>query len=359
MTKGWLAFGLLLGLAGLQPTLLAAQDAPTRTEQVRFDAGTTGASLSGKIVGRDFVTYTLGAEAGQRMTIALTSDNTAAYFNLYEPGRGPGDEALAIGEMLPEINRFDGVLPTSGTYTVSVFLYRNAARDGETAEYTLDISITGDTGPVVEGDYADGLMGGPDFWQVATTGGGTLKLHTEASTGSPEVARLPRGEVVRNLGCRMHEARQWCRVATLADPGFEGWAAAEFLAEAAPPEGVATQLPDAIPVPEGNFDRPVGGVLPAGSAFTASGLIVCVPDADAAEQTCEFGVVRTDNGSGVVTVFWPDGVIRTIRFDGGMPTGVEGPDAGGDMTFARDSDISIISIGQERIMIPDAVIFGG
>jgi hypothetical protein len=61
----------------------------------------------------------------------------------------------------------------------------------------------------------------------------------------------------------------------------------------------------------------------------------------------------------VVTVFWPDGEIRTIRFDGGMPTGVEGPDAGGDMTFARDSDISIISIGQERIMIPDAVIFGG
>jgi hypothetical protein len=353
MTKVRLAFGLLFGLAGLQPAMIAAQDPPIRTEEVRFDAGATGTSLSGQITGREFVTYTLGAEAGQRMTISLASSNTAAYFNLYEPGRGPGDEALAIGEMLPEINRFDGILPTSGVYTVSVFLYRNAARDGETADYTLDISITGAAGAVVEGDFADGLAGGPDFWQVVTTGGGTLKLRTEASTGSPEVARLPRNEVVRNLGCRMNEARRWCRVAILADPGLEGWAAGEFLAEAAPPEGVATQLPDAIPVDADD-------AMVAGTGFNATGQIECTPDQDAATGMCDFGVTREGNGNGAVTVFQPNGVTRIIRFEGGTPISYEPvPQAGAEMTVTRDGDNSIIFIGPERLVIPDAVIFGG
>lgn len=353
MTRLPLTIAVLLGLAALQPAGLAAQDAPTRTEQVRFEAGTTGASLSGQITGREFVTYTLGAEAGQRMTIALASNNTAAYFNLYEPGRGPGDEALAIGEMQPEINRFDGVLPTSGVYTVSVFLYRNAARDGETADYTLDLSITGAAGAVVEGDFADGLAGGPDFWQVATTGGGTLKLHSEATTGSPEVARLPRGEVVRNLGCRMNEARQWCRVATLADPGVEGWAAGEFLAEAAPPEGVATQLPDAIPVETDD-------ALVAGTGFNATGQIECTPDQDAATGMCDFGVTREGNGTGAVTIYLPNGVTRMIRFEGGTPVSYEPvPPEGAAMTVTRDGDNSIVFIGPERLVIPDAVIFGG
>ena len=246
------------------------------------------------------------------MTIALTSDNTAAYFNLYEPGQGPGGEALAVGDMLPEINRFDGVLAASGTYTVSVYLFRNAARRGETADFTLDISITGDTGEVVEGDYADGMAGGPDFWQVATSGNGTLKLHVDPSVGSAEVARLPRGEVVRNLGCRMNEARQWCRVATLADPGFEGWASAEFLAEGADPGGVATQLPDFTPVETEDALEP-------GTGFNATGQIECTPNQDAATGMCDFGVTREGNGNGMISVFLPDGATRIIRFEDGTP----------------------------------------
>lgn len=354
MKKARLAFGFVLGIAAVQPSLLLAQDAPTRTVQVQFAAGTTGSSLSGRITGREYVTYTLGAEAGQRMTIALTSNNTATYFNLYEPGRGPGGEALATGDLTPEINRFDGVLPTSGVYTISVYLFRNAARDGESADYTLDVSINGAAGEVVEGDFADGLQGGPDFWQVATTGNGTLKLRSGPSTGASELARLPRGEVVRNLGCRMNEARRWCQVVTLADPGIEGWAAGEFLAEAGPPDGVATQLPETVP--GGSEDA-----LVPGTGFNATGQIECTPDQDAATGMCDFGVTREGNGNGMLTVYLPNGVTRIIRFEAGTPMSFEpGPqDGGAQMTVTRDGDNSIVMIGPERLVIPDAVIFGG
>lgn len=134
-----------------------------RIESVHFPPGSTGTTIDGRVTGREIVLYTLDAEAGQRMTVVLSSNSTAVYFNLYAPGSGPGDEALAIGEMQPQTNRYSGVLPASGEYGISVFLFRNAARRGETADYTLDISITGETGDAVAGDFADGLQGGPDY----------------------------------------------------------------------------------------------------------------------------------------------------------------------------------------------------
>ena len=108
---------------------------------------------------------------------------------------------------------------------------RAAARRNERSNYTLDIGITGATGEVVEGDYADGLQGGPDYYQVSVVGGGPLNLRSRPSAGARVVTRLANGSNVRNLGCRMAEGRRWCRVATLADPGYEGWAAGEFLIE--------------------------------------------------------------------------------------------------------------------------------
>lgn len=120
-----------------------AQDA--RTETVRFPAGATGTTIDGRITGREYVEYKLGASAGQVMRVSLNSGNTATYFNVYAPGKGPGQDALATGDltgpMMPDINRFEGVLPESGTYTISVYLYRSAARRGERSDYTLDISI--------------------------------------------------------------------------------------------------------------------------------------------------------------------------------------------------------------------------
>jgi hypothetical protein len=313
----------------------------------------------------------MGAESGQTLNVRLTSANTAVYFNVYEPGFGPGDQALLGSDqlgsnpMVLDLNSVSAPLSTSGTYTVSVYLFRAAARRGETADYTLDISVTGKTGAVVQDDFADGLAGGPDFWSVATSGNGVLNLRAQPSAGAPVVARLTRDEVVRNLGCRMNEARRWCNVATLGDPGTEGWAAGDFLIESSG-EGVATQLPDAIPVPEqplvgDNLDRPVGGLLPSGSAFAAAAQIACTRDADAAEAQCDAGVVRQGNGNGYVKVFWPDDGNRVIFFENGTLTAYDQSEAygGAVMTVSRDGDTSIVLIGAQRFVIPDAFILGG
>ena len=40
-------------------------------------------------------------------------------------------------------NRYEGILPTDGEYTVQVFLMRNAAHRNEKANYTLEIGIDG------------------------------------------------------------------------------------------------------------------------------------------------------------------------------------------------------------------------
>lgn len=225
-----------------------------RSKQLVFAAGTTGTQVSDSLTGRETVLYMVGAEAGQTMTVSLTVNNTAGYFNVYAPGAGPGDAALAVGSligpMMPDLNRFEGILPTSGTYTISVYLYRAAARRGEVADYTLDVAVTGATGEVVQGDFADGLAGGPDFYQVATSAGGPLNLRAGPSQGAAVVIALANGTNLRNLGCRMAEGRRWCRVATLADPGDEGWAAGDFLIE-----GSGTPAPAPTPA----SDAAVGG----------------------------------------------------------------------------------------------------
>ncbi|MDX5362215.1 MAG: SH3 domain-containing protein [Alphaproteobacteria bacterium] len=358
-----LAGAVLLG-ASATPAL-AQPD--MRTEQVRFAPGSTAASISGRIAGRDFVVYKVGAEAGQRMQIRLTSDNLATYFNVYAPGSGPGDDALAIGDltgpMMPDINVFDGVLPSSGTYSVSVYLYRSAARRGETSNYRLDISIEGSTGPVVRGDYADGLQGGPDFWRVRAGGG--LNLRAAPSTGADVLMHLPNGLELRNLGCRMAEGRRWCQVSPPAS-SVTGWVAGDYLVEASGEN--ATQLPSMAPAGRaggsagGNLDRPVGGVRPEGSAFTATGLTQCSLSRDAATQTCEFGVIREGNGNGTVIMFWPESGTRVIYFEDGRPVSFDRSqaDSGKDMSVTReDSDTSIVFIGEERYVLPDAIIFGG
>ena len=232
MKKSLVALTIAMTLA--MPVVATAQS-ELRTEQVRFAAGTSGTAINDSITGDESVLYAIGAEAGQRMKIRMDPSNLATYFNVYAPGTGPGDEALAnsqfTGAMVPDINYFDGELRVSGEYSVSVYMMRSAARRNEVSNYEIVISIEGETGDTVQGDYADGLQGGPDFYQVATSGGGGLNLRASPSSGAGVVTRLNNGQNVRNLGCRMAEGRRWCRVATLADPCFEGWAAGDFLVE--------------------------------------------------------------------------------------------------------------------------------
>ena len=219
---------LFIYLAAAMPAL-AGED--IREERVHFQAGTSGTTVKGHLRGRDDIDYVLGAKAGQHMTVELQTDNPQNYFNILPPGSS--DEAIFIGSSSG--NRFDGTLPDSGDYRVRVYLMRAAARRDESAHYRVDIHIGGaqmpkPTAPV--GDFADGLSGGPDFWEVhGVPSGDTLNLRAGPSAQEAVVGELGNGAVMRNLGCKMVGEQRWCRVAELEDPGAEGWVAGRYLRE--------------------------------------------------------------------------------------------------------------------------------
>ena len=128
-------FTVAVGLALLSIPAIAKD--VVHTKQVHFDKGTNGTTAKGHIKGYESVNYKLGAKADQSMRVSLESKK--AFINIYEPGKGPGDEAMFVGSMSG--SSYVGMLPKSGTYTISVYLMRNEARRGTTAPYTLHIGI--------------------------------------------------------------------------------------------------------------------------------------------------------------------------------------------------------------------------
>lgn len=82
-------------------------------------------------------------------------------------------------------------------------------------------------------DFADGLAGGPDHWQVqGLSEGSRLNIRAEPTTASAVVGQVDEGTFLRNGGCRMTEDVRWCHV---EGEGLSGWAAGRYLREGFPP----------------------------------------------------------------------------------------------------------------------------
>ena len=100
--------------------------------------------------------------------------------------------------------------------------------------------------------------------------------------------------------------------------------------------------------------------LVSGTNYHATGNIPCTVANGQPNGFCPFGVTREGNGSGLVTVTKPDGRTRVIFFENGTAIGADVSQADpGEFSAKKESDLSIILIGDERYEIPDAVIFGG
>jgi hypothetical protein len=323
---------------------LIAQD--IRAERVAFPAGASDTMIEDSITGRESVSYMLGASAGQMMSVRLTSANTSAYFNIYEPGRGPGDEAFAVSEMtgpmVPEMNRFEGVLPASGNYIVSVYLYRNAARAGETANYTLEISLDGASAAaaVPQGDFADGLSGGPDFWEVTgLSGNGSLNLRAGPSTSDAIVTRLGNGARLQNLGCKKVAGQRWCNVAMAADTAVSGWVTGQYLRESGATEASSTDA------------------LVPGTNYNATASVECSLRVFPGTTECPAGVTR--GGPSIATVFItrPDGFDRVIEFADGDVRPMSGVTS---FDWSKSGEETTVTVDREETyVIVDAFVFGG
>lgn len=110
-----------------------------KTEQVHFKSGHSSATISEKIKSDDTIYYVLKAGQGQVMSIQFAPDNQSCYFNLYPPGGG--NEAIHVGSTSG--NEFAGTLSVAGSYRAQVYLYRNAARRGETCKFHITFEISG------------------------------------------------------------------------------------------------------------------------------------------------------------------------------------------------------------------------
>ncbi|MCB1469612.1 MAG: SH3 domain-containing protein, partial [Rhizobiaceae bacterium] len=166
----------------------------------------------------------IGADAGQ--SASLSTNNPSSYFNIQARG---ASQALFNGSI--DGNLGDVIVPSSGDYVIQVYLMRNAARRGERADFSLRIEVTGGGSSALPPDYADGLTGGPDFWQVANVPpGDRLNVRSRPSSQATIVARLRNGIILRNRGCRMNGQTRWCRVER-RDGSSSGWAAGKFLVE--------------------------------------------------------------------------------------------------------------------------------
>ncbi|MCA0938461.1 SH3 domain-containing protein [Salipiger pacificus] len=266
-----LALGLMAALAGP----VAAQD--TRSVEVRFAPGTTGATYSGEISGYAAVDYYLQAGAGQAMQVELQTSNLSNYFNVWAPG---ADAAMFTGASSGD--RFSGQLPVNGRYRIQVFLMRNAARREETARYSLDISITDGAGATPT-DFADGLAGGPDWYVVSDLPPkDSLNVRAGPGTGHVVVGTVSNGAELRNLGCQRTDNSRWCQIENAAG-SLRGWVNGRYLRESAAPAtpgGATGAPPELLHRDSGEFEvrfdtgctllfAPAGSLITAGSSCSA------------------------------------------------------------------------------------------
>lgn len=188
------------------------------------------------------------------------------------------------------------------------------------------LAVAEETTPA--GDYADGLSGGPDYWEVSNLASGdTLKVRKAPGPSQPIVGELGRGDRVRNLGCRMQGSSRWCQVEAGAEQSFRGWVNGHYLRESA-----------------------------ASAAHDSKGSLPCSTAAGQPTGSCPFRASRGSGGSANVWITLPSGKERYIQFREGKPVGT---DPGLEMSFEHSDDLTTLRIGAERYEIPDAVIYGG
>lgn len=93
----------------VQPTLLIAQQ--SRTQRIRFARGASSAVIEDAVVRGTRDIYLLGARAGQKMTVSITSVEKNAVFDIIAPNQ----------KMLKqEATNWSAKLPTNGDYRIVV-----------------------------------------------------------------------------------------------------------------------------------------------------------------------------------------------------------------------------------------------
>ena len=113
---------------------------PEQTQLIiEFPESKDNVSLKGRIQGREFVDYRFHGAAGQTLIAEMKASHSMNYFNLLPPDSP--DAAMYIGQTGG--NRFEGMLPTDGNYTLRVYLMPSAGRRNASSSFDLDVALYG------------------------------------------------------------------------------------------------------------------------------------------------------------------------------------------------------------------------
>lgn len=118
----------------------AAQDAaaaPTG-QRVEIPSGQPPLVKKGTVVGRTDVAFLASLKKGQTLVVDLQSPSTSIYFNVLPAGT---PEALYASDRGDTGNKATVAIPADGDYRIVVYLFRNAARRGAKAPFTLTLSL--------------------------------------------------------------------------------------------------------------------------------------------------------------------------------------------------------------------------
>jgi hypothetical protein len=140
---------LLLFFVGLAASFALRAEAETAAkvpvEFIRFDHGASGKDISGVAIRGERALYAIGARAGQRLTVSITSEEDNAVFQIYPPGAEAqrhedgvqisGPTALRGAAEGADARSWNGILPATGDYLIVVGPTRG------NATFTLKVAI--------------------------------------------------------------------------------------------------------------------------------------------------------------------------------------------------------------------------
>jgi hypothetical protein len=126
-------YHLLLWIAATIAAPALPQDAEVRVP-VTFTAGAMQRSFEGAISDFEVMTYVVALRQGESLRIQLASNNASNCFDIHGP-----ESAKPIYLGAESGSTHVHKVQKSGEYLVKVFLLRLAARDGQTAQYALEL----------------------------------------------------------------------------------------------------------------------------------------------------------------------------------------------------------------------------
>lgn len=128
-------------LVAIMAIVFAGSGWAQTTIPIKFDSGTDSATLSGTVIGAEYVDYVLGARKGQNMNVGLsvegTNGNGTVYFNILPPG----SDGVAMFNGSINGNDVFLELPEYGDYVIRVYQMGNDRDTGKTSGFVIGVGI--------------------------------------------------------------------------------------------------------------------------------------------------------------------------------------------------------------------------